>query len=127
LNGANRKSLPEGWDYTAPGLAAAEQEAKKFEEALLVVWIERTKARASKSLDAADCRDAARFLMTNYPMPAWKRSFRIALNLLYLVAGYLVREAFVGQKDNAELVALLIAGCGLALAIAFIQETLLQN
>ncbi len=123
----NKQHLPEGWDYTSDGLQAWDEEVDKFQSVLFDVWRARTKSRDSRSLDAPDCRDASRFLLTSLPAPRWKLRLRIASGLLIIVAGILIAMALTGQRELNEILLFLIAGLGLAVLTVILQETILRK
>ncbi len=122
-----RKGLREGWDFTPDGLKAWDDEVQRFEDALSQTWEARTKSRGSRSLDAPDVHDASRFLLTGLPMPRWKIALRVGISLIYVVAGIMIREAFVGTLTDREVLRFLSGGVLVAILTGLVQAFLLKG
>ena len=71
------KELPEGWEWTAKGLQAWDEETEKFEDSLLGLWIGKTRARGSQTLDEPEVRDSGRILLVKQDEPRWKLPSRV--------------------------------------------------
>ena len=122
-----KREPPEGWGYTRDGLRAWDGEVDKFEVSLFEIWQGLTRSRASRALDAPDCREASGYLLKGLPVPPWKRTLRVISLLGYVLAGVLIREAFVGEKDMADIALFIGSGILIAVLVAILQETLLQK
>ena len=122
-----RRGLREGWDFTSDGLKAWDDEVQKIEDALFQTWEAKTKSRGSRSLDAPDVHDASRLLVTGLPMPRWKIALRVGISLIYIVAGIMIREAFVGTRSETEVLLFLFVGVLLAILTALVQVFLLKR
>ncbi len=122
-----QRGLREGWDFTPDGLKAWDDEVQKFEEALFQTWEARTKSRGSRSLDAPDVHDVSRFLLTGLPMPRWKIALRVGISIIYVFAGIMIREAFVGTRTDTEVLLFLGGGVLLAILTGLVQAFLLKG
>lgn len=121
------RDLPEGWEYTRDALDAWDEEIGKFDDALYDAWVGKTRIRGSRSLDAPDCHEAGRHLLVGLPAARWKTIMRVATSLLYIVAGVLIREAFVTGRNQTEFYLFLAGGVIVAVLTATLQETVLKK
>lgn len=119
---ASSPQLPQGWEITTNGLSAFKKETARFAEALSEAGQAKTKARGSTSLDAPDCIEASRFLLTGVAPSQWKIWLRVVAAICFIVAGVMITNGFATPGD----LLLLIGGGMLAVLVLILQETLLR-
>ena len=121
------QALSEGWEWTKDGMQAWNEEMAKFDTALFDVLKAKTIARSSRSLDGSDCREAGRFIMTNFPPPKWVRWVRIGTNLFYVLGGVAITTAFTTEQSKEMFVLLLVLGGLFVLGVGAFQEIVLRK
>lgn len=122
------RELPKDWEWTERGLRAWDEESERFDASLWSLWIGKTRARGSQTLDEPEVRDSSRILLVKQDEPRWKLPSRIVALVVSGLGFLAVREAATIVSEDPYFATLVsMIGVAIVVGTTVLMETVLRR